>query len=172
MQPLHYDLQYPAAKDNSITHAAVAPCNLDAAITMQSADKELQSTTELRATALEIAAPKPDLDAKGTKTRFWALFKESFKGKSSAPKLEKSADKSLSQTWRSHSNTIYDVQLQKTLVYARSRSAKQPWRSHYNAICRHWVAKHTRTTRKSARNCSSKTGSRRQRKKYTILSTF
>ena len=49
--------------------------------------------------------------------------------------------------------------------YARSRSAKQPWRSHYNAICRHWVAKRTRTTRKSAKHCSSKTRSRRQRKK-------
>ena len=37
MQPLHYDLRCPAAKDNSITHAAVAPSNLDAAITMRSA---------------------------------------------------------------------------------------------------------------------------------------
>ena len=55
---------------------------------------------------------------------------------------------------------------------ARSRSAKQPWRSHYNAICRHWVAKHTRTTRNSARNCSSKTGSRRRREKSTILKHF
>ena len=37
MQPLQYDLQCPAAKDNSnysITHAAAAPSNLDAAITM------------------------------------------------------------------------------------------------------------------------------------------
>ena len=74
MQPLHYNLQCPAAKDNSITHAAVAPSNLDAAITMRSADTELQNTIEIRATALEIAAPKPDLDAKGKKTRFWSTF--------------------------------------------------------------------------------------------------
>ena len=60
MQPLHYDLRCPAAKDNSIAHAAVAPSNLDAAITMRSADTELQNTIELRATAPEIAAPKPD----------------------------------------------------------------------------------------------------------------
>ena len=54
-------------KDNSIAHSAVAPSNLDAAITMQSADTELQSTLELRAKALEIAAPKPDLDVKAKK---------------------------------------------------------------------------------------------------------
>ena len=60
MQPLQYDLRSPAAKDNSITHAAVARSNLDAAITMRSAETELQNTIELRATGSEIAAPKPD----------------------------------------------------------------------------------------------------------------
>ena len=35
MQPLQYDLQSSAAKDNSIAHAAAAPSNLDAAITMR-----------------------------------------------------------------------------------------------------------------------------------------
>ena len=35
MQPLQYDLQSSAAKDDSITHAAAAPSNLDAAITMR-----------------------------------------------------------------------------------------------------------------------------------------
>ena len=70
MQPFQYNLRCPAAKDKSITHAAVAPSNLDAAVTMRSADTELQSRIELRAKALEIAAPKPDLDAKGRKRRF------------------------------------------------------------------------------------------------------
>ena len=37
---------------------------------MRSADTELQNTIELRATRLEIAAPKPDLDAKAGKKRF------------------------------------------------------------------------------------------------------
>ena len=60
MQPLQYDLRSPAAKDNSITHAAVARSNLDAAITMRSAKTELQNTIELRATGSEIAGPKPD----------------------------------------------------------------------------------------------------------------
>ena len=70
MQPLHYDLRSSAAKDKSITYAAAAPSNLDAAITMRSTVTELQNTIELRATALETAAPKPDLDAKAKKRRF------------------------------------------------------------------------------------------------------
>ena len=61
MQPLQYDLRSPAAKDNSITNAATARSNLDAATTVRSAETELQNTTELRTTASEIVAPKPDL---------------------------------------------------------------------------------------------------------------
>ena len=63
MQPLQYDVRCPAAKDNSITQAAAAPSNLDAAITM------LRNTIELRATASEIAAPKLDLDPKAKKKK-------------------------------------------------------------------------------------------------------
>ena len=60
--------------------AAVAPSNLDAAMTMRSADTELQNTLELRAKApLEIAAPRPDLDAKGKKHYVEALFKRNIK---------------------------------------------------------------------------------------------
>ena len=58
MQPFQYDLRSSAAKDNSITHAAAAPSNLDAATTMRSAETELHFTIELRAMASEIAAPK------------------------------------------------------------------------------------------------------------------
>ena len=117
MQPLQYDLRSPAAKDNSITHAAVARSNLDAAITMRSAETELQNTIELRATGSEIAAPKPDLDARAKKKTILKHFLKGFlKRKSLAPKWRKSADKSLSQPSCSHSNTIYEVQLQKTIV--------------------------------------------------------
>ena len=45
---------------------------------MRSAATELQNTIELRATASETAAPKPDLDAKAAKRRFEALFKRIF----------------------------------------------------------------------------------------------
>ena len=74
MQPFQYDLRFSAAKDNSITHAAAAPSNLDAGIPMQFAESELQNTIELRATASETAAPKPDFDAKTKKKRFWSTF--------------------------------------------------------------------------------------------------
>ena len=90
MHPLQYDLRSPAAKDNSITHAAAAPSNLDAAITMRSAETELQNTIELRATGSEIAAPKPDLDAKAEKKDdFEARFKRIFKKKITGAKMEK-----------------------------------------------------------------------------------
>ena len=74
MQPFQYDLRSSAAKDNSIAHAAAAPSNLDAAITMRSAETGLQNTIELRATGSEIAAPKPDLDARAKKRRFRSTF--------------------------------------------------------------------------------------------------
>ena len=75
MQPLQDDFRDPAAKENSIiTNAATARSNLDAAITMRSAETELQSAIELRATASEIVAPKPDLDARAKKRRFWSTF--------------------------------------------------------------------------------------------------
>lgn len=43
MQPLQYDLGCPAAEDNTFPHAAVAPKSLDAAISIRSADTELQN---------------------------------------------------------------------------------------------------------------------------------
>ena len=114
MQPLQYDLRDPAAKD--ITHAAKARSNLDAAIPMRSAETELQNTIELRAMASEIVAPKPDLDARAKKKTILKYFFKGFlEGKSLGPKWRKYANKSLSQPCCSHSNTIYEIQLQKTL---------------------------------------------------------
>ena len=46
MQPLQYDLRSPAAKNNSITHAAAAPSNLDTAIYIAGTILQLQSTME------------------------------------------------------------------------------------------------------------------------------
>ena len=122
MQPLQYDLPSPVAKDNSIAHAAAAPSNLDAAITMRSAKTELQNTIELRATGSEIAASKPDGSRRQSekKTILKHFLKGFLKGKLLAPKWRKSADK-LSQPSCSHSNTIYEVQLQKTIVLRMQR---------------------------------------------------
>ena len=89
MQPLQDDFRDPAAKDISITNAATARSNLDAAITMRSAETELQSTKELRATASEIVAPKPDLDVRAKKDDFEALFKRIFRRKITSAKMEK-----------------------------------------------------------------------------------
>ena len=89
MQPLQYDLRDPAAKDNSITNAATARSNLDAAITMRSAETQLQNTIELRATASEIVAPKPDLDARAEKVEFWSVFYKEFKKKWKQAKSER-----------------------------------------------------------------------------------
>ena len=74
MQPLQYDLRSPAAKDNSITNAATAGSNLDAAITMRSAETELQNTIELRATASEIVAPKTGISTPEQKKLIFEAF--------------------------------------------------------------------------------------------------
>ena len=126
MQPLQDDFRDPAAKDNSITNAATARSNLDAAITMRSAETELQSTIELRATASEIVAPKPDGSRRQSekKTILKHFLKGFLEGKSLAPKWRKSADKSLWQPSCSHSNTIYEIQLQKTNSITNAATAR------------------------------------------------
>ena len=90
MQPLQYDLRSPAAKDNSITNAATARSNLDAAITIRSAETELQNTIELRATASEIVVPKPGISTpERKKDDFETLFKRIFRRKFTSAKMEK-----------------------------------------------------------------------------------
>ena len=98
MQPPHYDLRCPAAQDNSITHADAAPSNLDAAITMRSAQTELQDTKELRATASQIAAQKTGSRRQSKqKTILKHFLKGILNRKSPAPNVRKSRDKSLAQ---------------------------------------------------------------------------
>ena len=55
----------------------------------RSAETELQSTIELRATASEFVASKPDLDARAKKRRFWSIFKRIFRRKITSAKMEK-----------------------------------------------------------------------------------
>ena len=88
-------------------------------------------------------------------------------------KLRKSADKSLSQPWCSHTNTIYDVQLREAKAFTHAVAAPTNLDAAITlAICTDWVAKHKRTTCNGVRNCSAKTGSRRQSNKKTILKHF
>ena len=108
-------------------HAAAAPSNLDAGIPMKFAETELQNTRELRATASETAAPKPGSRRKSDKKTILKHFiKGILKGKLLSPKLQKSADKSLSQPGCSHSITIYILQLQKTIVLRMPHAAAAP----------------------------------------------
>ena len=158
MQPLQYYLQDPAAKDNSITHAAAAPSNLDATTTMRSADTELRNTKALRATASENAAPKLDFGAKAKQNTILKHFlKGILQGKLLASaKIQKSAGKSLSQPWCSHSNAIYKIQLQKAIVLRM-----QP--------------RHQATLTQPLQcdlQTQLQTGSRRQSEKKTILKHF
>ena len=117
MQPLQYDLRDRAAKDNSITNAATARSNLGTAITMRSAETELQNTTELRTTASEIVAPKPDGSRRQSekKTILKQFLKGFLEGKSLAPKWRKSADKSLWQPSCSHSKNAFRARLPSKL---------------------------------------------------------
>ena len=72
----------------------------------------------LRATASENCSSKTGWIStpERKKTILKHFLKGCLKGKLLAPKWRKSADKSLSQPSCSHSNTIYEVQLQKTIV--------------------------------------------------------
>ena len=56
---------------------------------MRSAETDLQNMLELRATASEIAAPKPDPDAKAKKDDFETLFTRILKRKIASAKIEK-----------------------------------------------------------------------------------
>ena len=153
MQPQHEATYYNAicrdwvAKHNRTTHNGVGNCSSKTGSRRQSEKKTILKH----------------------------FLKGFLEGKSLAPKWRKSADKSLWQPSCSDSNTIYAIELQRTigLNYQCSHGTKQPWHSHYNAICRDWVAKHNRTTHNGVGNSSSKTGSRRQSgKKNDFESTF
>ena len=93
MQPVQCVLRCSAAKDNSITHTAVAPRNLDAATTMRFADTALQNTIQSRTTAQEITAQKQNLDAQGQKkydfAGFFIRLLKTFNGKIMSAKIQK-----------------------------------------------------------------------------------
>ena len=98
MQPFQYDLQSSAAKDNSITHAAAAPSNLDAATTMRSAETELQKHNRTTRNGVGNCSSKTRSRRQSDKKTILKHFlKGILKGKLLAPKLRKSADNSLSQ---------------------------------------------------------------------------
>ena len=92
---------------------------------MRFAETELQNTIELRATASEIAAPKPDRSRRQNEKKddFEALFKNNFKKENyyrqNCENLLTNQSRSLHGC--SHANTIYDFQLQKTVLRMQPR---------------------------------------------------
>ena len=86
MQPLQNDLRSPAAKDNSITHAATAWSNLDAAITMWVAKHNRTTRNGVGNCSSKtgfISTPERKKDD------FEALFKRIFRRKITSAKMEK-----------------------------------------------------------------------------------
>ena len=90
MQPFQYDLRSSAAKDNSITHAAAAPSNLDAAIPMRSADWVAKHKRTMRNGVGNCSSKTGWISTpKQKKDDFEALFKRIFKRKITCAKVEK-----------------------------------------------------------------------------------
>ena len=77
MHTLQCDLGPSAAKHNSITHAAAAARNLDAAIPIRSAETELLNAIQLHTMATQIAA-RNRIDAHAQKRRYSSTFSKKF----------------------------------------------------------------------------------------------
>ena len=123
------------------TNATTARSNLDAAITMQSAETELQKTIELRALECGNCSSKTGSRRQSEKKTILKHFLKRFlEGKSLAPKWRKSADKSLSQPSCSHSNTIYEVQLQKTIVLRMQPKQEATLQCKWDCKWRWWMS--------------------------------
>ena len=97
MQPFQYDLRSSAAKDNSITHAAAAPSNLDAASTMRSATGDSKTPYNYAHTTTPKAAcshrytaakkkGKPTAAATAAHTRYRPRKNTRFRAPASSPK--------------------------------------------------------------------------------------
>ena len=90
MQPLQYDLRSRAAKDNSITNAATARSNLDAAITMRSAETEFKKHNRTTHNGVGNCSSKTGSRRQSEKKDdFETLFKRIFRKKITSAKMEK-----------------------------------------------------------------------------------
>ena len=106
--------------------------------------KFLNRETFLYIITAGIAAPKLDLDAKAKNRPFRSTFYKDFSRKITSAKIEKkhqtSADKSLSQPWCSHSNTIYEIQLHKRLVLRMQPRCQATLTQPLQCVLQHHVA--------------------------------
>ena len=109
MQPLQYDLRDPAAKDNSITNAAKAGSNLDAAITMRSAETELQNTIELarnRTAEVDHRGSGTDFVWKNIGIRASAISQKRISCETSSKFTMRERSYSCKSQWKTDSRTI------------------------------------------------------------------
>ena len=83
------------------------------------------------------------------------FLKDFFKGKSSVQKLTKSAEKSLSQPWCSHSTTFYDIQLQKTILSRTQPWRQATWTQPWQCVLQHQVANPHLSTHMATQNDSN-----------------
>ena len=144
MQPFKSDFLCPAAKENSITHAAAAPSNLEA-ITRPSARRWVakynRTTCNIVQLRQELQLQSRISTPKQKETILKHFLKAIFKGKSSAPNLRKSRDKSVSQLWCSH--------LQKTIILRTQPRRQATLAKPLQCDLHRLVSKYNRTTSKS-----------------------
>ena len=138
---------------------------------MRSAETELQNTIELRATASEFVASKPDLDARAKKGDFEAFSKRIFRRKITSAKMEKKThfvrdflQNSIGNSSTSTTcNPIYNagtiLQLQITMEFCRPHMHEKQLKPHLQCgtdprMVREWsehdprmIRPHTRPSR-------------------------
>ena len=155
MQPLQCDLRLSDAKDTSITPAAAAARNLDAAIPLRSADTELQRTIELQHTTVENVACMQQFQCTKHLNK-WKTQKHSIN------KEDSKSPGTFSSTARDNSRQIRrqnDARDRRTSepTFLRSRTSvypkkthcfvqmltfkSHPWCGSSNAISQEWLAK-------------------------------
>ena len=127
MQPFQYDLRSSAAKDNSITHAAAAPSNLDAATPMRSVSTDSKTpynyahtTTPKAASSHRYTAAKkndkPTAAATAAQTRYLSSpAAATLHGKTQRFVLRLPPQNIAHATSCSHSNAICKHRFQNTL---------------------------------------------------------
>ena len=150
MQPLQYDLQSSAVKDNSITHAAAAASNLEAATPMRSATGDSKTPYNYAHTTTPKAAcshrynaakktDKPTAAATVAHTRYLSSSPAStLHGKTQGFVLRLPPQNIAHATSCSHYNAVRSINSQ-TCTYLRTEQHQNSrWQescSHSNAIC-------------------------------------
>jgi len=100
----------------------------------------LQNTKELRTTATQIAAPKPDLDGQAEKDDFDTLFKRNFKKKIISAKIKKKCCQSTIRNFHAITTVRFTTRTYKPQSESQDSTEEQvpfeqPWRSRSPTIC-------------------------------------